>query len=185
VEDSIAAARWIASSPEALGREVTGLVTCGDSAGGNFAIVVSLALRDEPAAVPVLAQWPIYPAADPSKGYPSFQDFGEGYLLTRAGMRWFDECYAADPKDWRFSPLLKSQAGMPPTLVLTASLDPSATRAAPTPPPASRRACQPCSAKLSAHPRLHQPPQSRALFRGGHQRLRRSAEADAGGGASR
>jgi acetyl esterase len=123
-EDAIACARWAAASPAGLGREVTGLVTCGDSAGGNIAIVVGLALRDEPAAVPVLAQFPIYPAADPAKGYPSFTDFAEGYLLTRDSMRWFDDCYAADAKDWRFSPLVKSQVGMPPTLVLTASLDP-------------------------------------------------------------
>ena len=124
-EDAIAAARWLATSPAELGRQVTGLVTCGDSAGGNFAIVVGLALRDDPAAVPVIAQWPIYPAADPAKGgYPSFTDFGEGYLLTRDGMRWFDTCYAPEAKDWRYSPLVKSQAGMPPTLVLTASLDP-------------------------------------------------------------
>ena len=123
-EDCIAAARWAAASPAELGRQVTGLVPCGDSAGGNFAIVVSLSLRDEPAAAPVLAQWPIYPAADPAKGYPSFEDFAEGYLLTRAGMRWFDLCYGPDKADWRYSPLLKSQAGLPPTLVLTASLDP-------------------------------------------------------------
>jgi len=123
-EDCIAAARWAAASPAELGLEVTGLVPCGDSAGGNFAIVVSLSLRDEPAAAPVLAQWPIYPAADPAKGYPSFEDFAEGYLLTRAGMRWFDECYGPDKADWRYAPLLKTQAGLPPTLVLTASLDP-------------------------------------------------------------
>ena len=123
-EDCIAAARWAAAGPETLGRAVTGLVLAGDSAGGNFAIVTSLALRDEPAAVPVLAQWPIYPAADPAKGYPSFEDFAEGYLLTRDGMRWFDDCYAADGRDWRYSPLVKSQEGMPPTLVVTASLDP-------------------------------------------------------------
>lgn len=123
-EDAIAATRWIASNPPELGCDVTGIVTCGDSAGGNFAIVVSLALRDDPAAVPVIAQWPIYPAADPAKGYPSFTDFGEGYLLTREGMHWFDQCYAADAKDWRYSPLVKSQEGMPPTLVVTASLDP-------------------------------------------------------------
>jgi acetyl esterase len=124
-EDCIAAARWAAGSPEALGLKVAGLVPCGDSAGGNFAIVVSLALRDEPAAAPVLAQWPIYPAADPAKGgYPSFEDFGEGYLLTRDGMRWFDDCYSADAKDWRYSPMVKSQKGMPPTVVVTASLDP-------------------------------------------------------------
>jgi len=124
IEDCIAAARWTAGSPDALGRKVTGLVLSGDSAGGNFTIIAALALRDEPAAVPVLAQWPIYPAADPIKGYPSLTDFGEGYLLTQASINWFDQCYRADPKDWRYAPLLKSQEGMPPTLVVTASLDP-------------------------------------------------------------
>ena len=123
-EDAIAAARWATASPRELGRAFTGLVTCGDSAGGNIAIVVGLALRDEPAAVPVLAQFPIYPAANPAQGYPSFEDFGEGYLLTRDSMRFFDQCYAADAKDWRFSPMVKSQSGMPPTLVVTAGLDP-------------------------------------------------------------
>jgi acetyl esterase len=123
-EDCIAAARWAAASPPSLGRKVTGLVTAGDSAGGNFAIVASLALRDEPAQVPVIAQWPIYPAADPAKGYPSYEDFAEGYFLSHDGMQWFDGCYRPDKADWRYSPLLKSQAGMPPTLVLTASLDP-------------------------------------------------------------
>lgn len=123
-EDCIAAARWAAGSPPELGRAVTGLVPAGDSAGGNFAIVVALALRDEPAAAPAIATWPIYPAADPAKGYPSFEDFAEGWFLSRDGMRWFDDCYRADKADWRYSPLLKSQAGMPPTVVQTASLDP-------------------------------------------------------------
>jgi acetyl esterase len=123
-EDCIAAARWAASASDALDRGITGLVTCGDSAGGNFAIVVGLALRDEPAAVPVVAQWPVYPAADPGKGYPSYEDFAQGHFLSHEGMQWFDRCYAPDKADWRYSPLLKSQEGMPPTLVLTASLDP-------------------------------------------------------------
>jgi acetyl esterase len=124
IDDAIAAAYWAAESPAALGREVTSLITCGDSAGGNFAIIVGLALRDTPAKVPVLAQFPIYPAADPDDSYPSYTDFAEGYLLTRPGMDWFEDCYAADKKDWRYAPLVKSQAGMPPTLVVTASLDP-------------------------------------------------------------
>jgi acetyl esterase len=123
-EDCIAAARWAASSPETLGRAVSGIVPCGDSAGGNLAIVVSLALRDDPAAVPVLAQWPIYPAADPARGYPSFRDLAEGYLLTRGEMDWFENCYRADRTDWRYAPLTKDQTGMPPTVILTAALDP-------------------------------------------------------------
>jgi acetyl esterase len=124
VEDAVAATRGLAAGPAELGRDVTGLVPCGDSAGGNLAIVTTLALRDDPAAVPVLAQWPIYPAADPGGRYPSFRQFGENYLLSRGSMDWFDECYRADPGDWRYSPLRKDQAGVPPTLVLTASLDP-------------------------------------------------------------
>jgi acetyl esterase len=124
IEDSIAAARWLAESPEALERQVTGLVPFGDSAGGNFAIVVSLALRDEPAAVPVLAQWPIYPASEPTRFYPCRKEFGESFLLSNGSMDWFDACYAGDKKDWRFAPLAKDPAGMPPTLLTTAALDP-------------------------------------------------------------
>lgn len=124
VTDAISAARWTAESPAELGREATGLLLAGDSAGGNFTIVTALALRDEPAAVPVLAQWPIYPAANPTEGYPSLRDFGEGYLLSRESMDWFDECYAPDRKDWRYDPLHQDQRGMPPTLVVTAGLDP-------------------------------------------------------------
>ena len=124
IDDAIAAARWLAGSPEALERQVTGLVPFGDSAGGNFAIVVSLALRDDPAAVPVVAQWPIYPASEPTRSYPCREQFGEGYLLSSGSIEWFDQCYAGDKKDWRFAPLARDQAGMPPTLITTAALDP-------------------------------------------------------------
>ena len=123
-DDCEAAARWIAGSPEALGRSVTGLVLCGDSAGGTLAIVTAMALRDAPAAVPVLAQCPFYPAADLASRHPSADQFAEGYLLTRAAMEWFGTAYAADLDHVRGSPLKGSQAGMPATLVVTASLDP-------------------------------------------------------------
>ncbi|WP_166041180.1 alpha/beta hydrolase [Sphingosinicella sp. YJ22] len=124
IDDAIAAARWLAGSPEALERQVTGLVPFGDSAGGNFAVVVSLCLRDDPAAVPVVAQWPIYPASEPTRRYPCRDQFGDGFLLSSGSMDWFDKCYAGDKADWRFAPLAKDQAGMPPTLITTAGLDP-------------------------------------------------------------
>ncbi|GAA4006847.1 alpha/beta hydrolase [Sphingomonas humi] len=123
-DDAIAAARWIAQSPDGLGFQVTGLVLSGDSAGGNFAIVAAIALRDEPAAVPVLAQLPFYPAGHPTKYYPSIDAYGDGYLLARESMQWFEDCYAPDKEDWRYDPLAKPLAGLPPTLVVTASLDP-------------------------------------------------------------
>lgn len=124
VEDAIAATRWLADSPDALGREATGLIPFGDSAGGNFTLVVSLSLRDEPAAVPVLAQWPIYPASHPTQRYPSAAEFADDYLLSSGSMKWFDECYRPDHGDWRYDPMIKDAAGLPPTVLLTAGLDP-------------------------------------------------------------
>ena len=47
-EDCIAAARWAAAGPSDLGRQVTGLVIAGDSAGGNFAIVAAWRLATIP-----------------------------------------------------------------------------------------------------------------------------------------
>lgn len=123
-DDCETAARWIAGNPAEIGRVATGLVLAGDSAGGSLTIVTSLALRDDPAAVPVLAQWPIYPAPDPTGKYQSYRDFSEGYFLDSAAMGWFHESYAADNDHWRGSPLKADHAGSPPTLVLTAGLDP-------------------------------------------------------------
>ena len=123
-DDCEAAARWIATSPAALGHSVTGLAIGGDSAGGNLAIITAMALRDTPAAAPVLGQLPIYPATDMESDHPSYHQFAEGHLLTRESMDWFGACYAADRADRRASPIRFDQSGMPPTLVITASLDP-------------------------------------------------------------
>jgi len=123
-DDCEAAARWVAGSPAEFGRKVTSLIVCGDSAGGNLAIVTAMALRDTPAAVPVIAQFPIYPATDMSKPYPSYEQFADGFLLTRESMEWFDTSYRAEASHIRTSPLLGDLAGMPPAVVMTASLDP-------------------------------------------------------------
>jgi len=123
-DDCEAAARWLAGARAALGRAVTGLVLAGDSAGGNLAIVTAMALRDRPAAVPAIAQFPLYPATDASRPYPSYDEFADGYLLTRDSMEWFMAAYRGDPAHLRSSPLVGDLAGMPPAVVVTASLDP-------------------------------------------------------------
>ena len=123
-EDCEAATRWVADSPAALGRTVTGLVVCGDSAGGALAITTAMALRDEPAAVPVIVQAPLYPAADATKEYPSYAQFAENHLLTRDGMEWFMAAYRPDVSHWRASPMSGNLAGLPPAVIVTASLDP-------------------------------------------------------------
>lgn len=123
-DDCEAAARWVASRPEVLGRVATSLVLSGDSAGGNLTVIVAAALRDSPAEIPVIVQAPIYPATDASRPYPSFDAFADGYLLTREGMTWFNRHYGGDPSHPRFSPLLGDAAGLPPAVIITAGLDP-------------------------------------------------------------
>ena len=123
-DDCEAAARWIASAPTELGLSPTGLILAGDSAGGTLTIVTAIALREAPAALPVIAQWPIYPAADMITHYPSFKAFGSGYLLTEEAMVWFNGHYRPDVTDWRGSPMAADLAGLPPAVVTTASLDP-------------------------------------------------------------
>lgn len=124
VDDAEAAVRWAAESPAALERTVTGLVLSGDSAGGNLAIVASMALRDCPAAAPVIVQAPIYPATDATRTYASFDAFCDGFLLTRETMAWFGDHYRPDAQDRRFSPIVADLAGMPPAVIVAAGLDP-------------------------------------------------------------
>lgn len=123
-DDCEAAARWLADSPAVLGRAVTSLILCGDSAGGNLAIVTTMALRDSPAGAPVIAQLPFYPATDTTRDYPSYAQFADGYMLTRESMEWFKAAYRAEAEHIRASPLTGNLAGLPPAVVMTASLDP-------------------------------------------------------------
>ncbi len=123
-DDCEAAARWVASSPEVLGREITGLVITGDSAGGNLTIVTTNQLGNEPADVPVIVQAPIYPVASDIKDTDSFSLFADGFLLTGAAMAFFTQSYGGDASDPRHTPMVGDCSNTPPTVVCTAGLDP-------------------------------------------------------------
>lgn len=123
-DDGEAAARWIAANGKAFGRTFTGLVLSGDSAGGNLTLITAAALRDKPAAVPVVLQIPMYPATDFQRQYPSSAQFASGYTLDAKSMASFSKFYAAKPDSLRASPILGNLAGLPPTVLVTAGLDP-------------------------------------------------------------
>jgi len=124
VDDAEEIARWVAGGPAELGREVTGLVLGGDSAGGTMTIVTAMALRDRPADVPVVAQLLMWPATDLIGKYPSQREFAEGYLLTEASRAFYQDAYRPVVTDVRASPMQGDLAGLPPAVVLTAGLDP-------------------------------------------------------------
>lgn len=123
-DDCEEATRWAVQQGVLFGRRFNSLAICGDSAGGTLTIVTAMALRNHPAALPVVAIWPLYPAVDLRKRYPSTERLGEGYMLSVDTLRWFNEHYAPDFLHWRASPRLGDQRGMPPALVVTATLDP-------------------------------------------------------------
>lgn len=125
IQDCESAARWIADNPKLkLGREATGLILMGDSAGGTAAIVTAQALSIAPAQVPLLLQVPIFPLASPAHGSASLVEYGEGFVLTKAAIEFFDAAYKAPRSDPRGFPIWSDHARAPPTVLVTASLDP-------------------------------------------------------------
>jgi acetyl esterase len=125
-DDAIAATRWvIANAGELGGSDV--VAVAGDSAGGNLAAVVTQQLHAD--GVSLAAQLLIYPAvAGDRSGFPSFKENGEGYLLDRETIAWFERHYVADgtnPQDARLAPIhAKDLAGLPPAVIVTAEYDP-------------------------------------------------------------
>jgi acetyl esterase len=122
--DCEAATRWVAGSPAELGLAASGIVTIGDSAGGNATVVVGQLLAKQPAAVPVVLQVPIFPLIADANGSASMTAFSEGFLLTAETMGFFDAAYGADRADPRGFPILGDHSDAPPTIIVTASLDP-------------------------------------------------------------
>jgi acetyl esterase len=122
--DCEAAARWIAGSPAELGYDASGLITIGDSAGGNATVVIGQLLAAAPAAVPVVLQVPIFPLVADANGSASMAAFAEGFLLTGETMAFFDAAYGAPRDDARGFPILGDHSAAPPTVLVTASLDP-------------------------------------------------------------
>jgi acetyl esterase len=127
VEDCLAATEWVAATGAALGIDADRLAVGGDSAGGNLATVTSLLARDR-GAPRLRYQLLLYPPVDFAGSHHSHSRFAEGYLLTRATMRWFSEQYLRGPEDaatWTASPLQAAHlGGLPPAFVLTAGFDP-------------------------------------------------------------
>ena len=124
LDDAEAVTRWAADSPALLGFEVTGLITCGDSAGGNLALVVGQKLALRPATAPLLAQWALYPLVSGDWDWPSMRELGEGYMATEAVLRWFMQQYGAPADDPRYACLSGEIPADVPLLVHTAELDP-------------------------------------------------------------
>lgn len=134
-DDSLAAAHWTIAHAAQLGGDDRRVVIAGDSAGGNLAAAVAIALRDEArqrgdsAGHPLKAQLLLYPAVDlrpDSWSLPSRVADADPSLRI-AAMRATVEAYLAgsDPCDWRLSPLAHDDlSDLPAALVVVLTVDP-------------------------------------------------------------
>jgi acetyl esterase/lipase len=126
-EDCYAATAWVVEHAAELGVDPTRVSVGGASAGGILAAAVSLMARDRGGPNLVFQVLDI-PVTDSRMNTASYEDFAEGYLLTRAAMEQGWGYYLADPADAvnpYASPMHATDlAGLPPALIVTAQYDP-------------------------------------------------------------
>ena len=126
-EDAFAAYAWARENAARLGADPARIAVGGDSAGGNLAAGVCLEARDEGAPPPAM-QLLIYPVTDTGRELPSRQTLGEGFLLTRRDMAYYEDRYlpaGSDRNDPRVAVLQAGDlAGLPPAYVAVAGFDP-------------------------------------------------------------
>jgi acetyl esterase len=126
-DDSYAATAWVAEHAAELDGDPERIAVGGDSAGGNLAAAVAIAARDRQGPR-LAAQLLIYPVTDFDFTSESYEQNGEGYLLTKGSMQWFWAHYLGAQdlgKDPYACPARADDlAGLPPAFVATAEFDP-------------------------------------------------------------
>jgi acetyl esterase len=126
-EDAIAAYAWASANAAELGCDPARIAVGGDSAGANLAAVASLLARDAGLRLPAM-QLLIYPVTVAGEELPSRRTFGEGFLLSRPDMDFFEGHYlpaGADRSDPRVSILRADDlGGLPPAYLAIAGFDP-------------------------------------------------------------
>lgn len=131
VEDSYDALVWAYEHASAFGgAPEKSLSVCGDSAGGNLAIAMTLMTRDRKGPT-IHKQFPIFPATIFGIGYrtKSERRYGNGdYFLTINSEEGMGNYYFEDPRDAASpyaSPLLvEDLTGLPPACFISAECDP-------------------------------------------------------------
>ena len=128
INQAYAATKWVAEHGKEIKVDGKRLAVAGNSVGGNMAAVVALMAKDMggPALRSEVLLWPV---TDANFETASYNQFANGYFLTKNMMKWFWDSYTTDAakrKEITASPLNATPAqlaGLPPTLIQTAEND--------------------------------------------------------------
>jgi acetyl esterase len=124
LDDCLAAIAALPSQAAELGLRAEGYAVIGDSAGGNLAAAVALALAGKAEAP--LRQVLFYPVIDRDFETASYLAADEAGVLTPAMMRFFWDQYVGDAEPEPLAAPIRasSLAGVAPATVILAGLDP-------------------------------------------------------------
>jgi acetyl esterase len=128
IEEAYAALTWIKSHGRTLSLDPARVALVGDSAGGNIVSAVTLLARERGGPT-IDLQVLLCPVTDATLSQRSYAEFGDGYFLTRPGLKWAWDQYAPDVAvrdEATASPLRAAAtalAGLPPALIITAECD--------------------------------------------------------------
>ena len=128
INQAFAATKWIAKHGAEINVDGSRLALVGNSVGGNMTAVTAIRAKEEGGPT-IRCQVLFWPVTDANFETGSYNQYSEGYFLTKAMMKWFWDAYTTDPKkrkEIHASPLQATIAqlkGLPPALVQTAGND--------------------------------------------------------------
>jgi acetyl esterase/lipase len=128
IEQGYATAQWIVREGDANQLDPNRIAVAGDSVGGNMTAALTL-MAQERGDVRFVHQSMYYPVTDAAMDTGSYEQFAEGYFLTRGMMAWFWDAYEPDVErrlEPFASPLRASDeqlAGLPPAFVMVGEAD--------------------------------------------------------------
>jgi acetyl esterase/lipase len=129
IEQGYATAQWAVRDGASKGLDPKRIAVAGESVGGNMAAALSL-MAKERGDVQFLHTGMYYPVTDAAMDTASYDEFAEGFYLTRKSMEWFWDAYTTDPEQRAEITASPNRAtreqlqGLPPTLLMVDEVDP-------------------------------------------------------------
>ncbi|PKK36719.1 hypothetical protein BWI96_10075 [Siphonobacter sp. SORGH_AS_0500] len=125
VDDAFTAFQWILDNAKAINADAQNIAVCGDSSGGNLALALAQKAKENNRMLKGIAV--AYPPLNYDFETSSYQQFADGYGLTKDLMKWLWDRYLgdADTGENRFASVLKNNfEHYPPTLIIASDEDP-------------------------------------------------------------
>lgn len=128
IEQNYAVLQQLPDLAKEKGMDTDRITVVGDSVGGNMAAVMTIMAKQRK-GIAIKQQVLYYPVTDANFDTDSYNQFAEGYYLTKEGMQWFWDQYTTDESkrnEITASPLKATEEelkDLPAALIITAEAD--------------------------------------------------------------